>query len=98
MLIRRAGTIASSEIMPRSVYENRRRFMTLAAGAPLLGAAAALSRAAGAQEKTLGLPQLENVAKSRLSTDERPTAYTHVTNYNNYYEFGTDKSDPAQCS
>jgi sulfoxide reductase catalytic subunit YedY len=96
MLIKRASTIASSEITPRSVYENRRRFMKLAAGLPLLGATAALSRAAGAQEKTLGLAKLGNVAKSRLSTDERPTAYTHVTSYNNYYEFGTDKSDPAR--
>jgi sulfoxide reductase catalytic subunit YedY len=70
--------------------------MKLAAGVPLLGATAALSRAAGAQGKTLGLQKLENVAKSRLSTDEQLTAYTHVTNYNNYYEFGTDKDDPAQ--
>lgn len=86
----------SGEITPRSVYENRRRFVKLAAGVPLLGAAAALSRAAGAEEKTLGLQKLESVAKSRLSTDERPTAYTHVTNYNNYYEFGTEKDDPAR--
>ena len=80
---------------PKGIYENRRHFMKVAAGASLLGATGALSRLAGAQEKTLGLQKLENVAKSRFSTSEPPTAYKHVTSYNNYYEFGTDKDDPA---
>jgi hypothetical protein len=35
-------------------------------------------------------------AKSPLSTDEEPTAFKYVTSYNNYYEFGTGKSDPSQ--
>ena len=91
MLIKKSG----SEITPKGIYENRRVFMKLAAGASLLGAAGALSRVAGAQEKTLGLQKLENVAKSRFSASEPLTAYKHVTGYNNYYEFGTDKDEPA---
>ncbi|MCX6637699.1 MAG: mononuclear molybdenum enzyme YedY, partial [Acidobacteria bacterium] len=34
--------------------------------------------------------------KSPLSTNETPTPYQDVTTYNNFYEFGTDKSQPAQ--
>jgi hypothetical protein len=46
--------------------------------------------------KTLGLQKLENVAKSAFSTNEKPTDYKHVTSYNNYYEFGTEKEEPAR--
>ena len=96
MIINRPSDVAPSEITPKGIYENRRHFMKLAAGASLLGATGALSRVAGAQEKTLGLQKLENVAKSRFSTSEAPTAYKHVTGYINYYEFGTEKEDPPQ--
>ncbi|MGH8222708.1 MAG: protein-methionine-sulfoxide reductase catalytic subunit MsrP [Woeseiaceae bacterium] len=95
MIIKRPNDIQPSEITPRGVYEGRRQFMKLAAGASILGAAGPLAPAAAAQEKTLGLAKLENIAKSRFSTGEPLTAYKHVTSYNNYYEFGTDKDDPA---
>jgi sulfoxide reductase catalytic subunit YedY len=95
MLIRRPDEIRASEITPRACYERRREIMKLAAAGTLLGASGLLGRGAAAQEKTLGLPKLEKVAKSRFSTGEPRTAYTHVTGYNNYYEFGTDKDDPA---
>ena len=96
MIIKRPDDIPPSEITPRGVYEGRRQFIKLAAGVSVLGAAARLARAAGAPEKTLGLPKLENAAKGRFSTGEPLTAYKHVTNYNNYYEFGTDKDEPAR--
>jgi sulfoxide reductase catalytic subunit YedY len=95
MLIRRPSDIAPSEITPRRFYERRREFMKLAAAGSVLGAAGLLARGAAAQEKTLGLQKLENVAKSRFSTSEPRTAYRHVIGYNNYYEFGTEKDDPA---
>lgn len=96
MIIKHPNDVPPSEITPQAVHENRRYFMKLAAGATLLGATAGLARMAGAREKTLGLQKLENVAKNRLSTDEPLTAYRHVTSYNNYYEFGTEKDDPAR--
>jgi sulfoxide reductase catalytic subunit YedY len=96
MIIKRPDDVRPSEITPRGVYEGRRQLIKLAAGASILGAAGTLARAALAQEKTLGLPKLENVAKSRFSTTEPLTAYKHITSYNNYYEFGTDKQQPAQ--
>ena len=96
MIIKHPNDIPPSEITPRGIYEGRRQFMKLAAGASMLGAVGPLAYAAAAQEKTLGLPKLENFAKSRFSTGEPLTAYKHVTNYNNYYEFGTDKDDPMR--
>jgi len=94
MLIRRPSDILPSEITPRRFYERRRELMKLAAAGSILGAAGVLARSARAQEKTLGLQKLENVAKSPLSTKEPLTAYKHVTSYNNYYEFGTEKEAP----
>jgi sulfoxide reductase catalytic subunit YedY len=94
MIIKRRDEILPSEITPRGVYEGRRRFIGLAAGATILGAAGPLARAA--PEKTLGLQKLENVEPSRFSTREPLTAYRHVTGYNNFYEFGTEKDDPAR--
>ena len=98
MIIKRPNDIQPSEITARGIYERRRELMKLAAGASLLGAAGSLSRVVGAQERTLGLQKLENVAKSRFSTGEPLTAYRHVTSYNNYYEFGTDKDDPVRIA
>ena len=85
MIVRGAEHIRPSEITPYGAYLNRRQ---------LIGAGAALS---------LGSLLVQTVradtiaaAKSPLSTDEEPTALKHVTSYNNYYEFGTNKSDPSQ--
>jgi Sulfite oxidase and related enzymes len=82
MLIVTSPRIRSSEITPKSVYLNRRRFLAGAAG--LLAAHPA---AAGAKL---------SAAKSPLSTDEELTDYRAVTGYNNFYEFGTGKTDPAR--
>jgi sulfoxide reductase catalytic subunit YedY len=83
VLIGRPTDIVPSEITPRSVYLNRRRFM---AGAAALGLSAAAPAAAAP------LPAI----KSPLSTtSEPPTALKDITSYNNYYEFGTGKGDPA---
>jgi len=85
MIIREAADIRPSEITPQAAYVNRRQ---LIAGAAALSLGAAGSQAASAN--TLA------AEKSPLSTDEAPTSREYVTTYNNYYEFGTDKGDPAQ--
>lgn len=96
MLIRRPGDIPSSEITPHSAYLNRRRFMA--------GAAAVAGVALGAEQiarfaapgKVLAANKLSTV-KSPLSTTGEPlTSFEDITHYNNFYEFGTDKSDPAK--
>ena len=96
MLIKKPSDVSSSEITPKSVYLNRRKFL---AGAALAGAAAA----AGVAFKELQTPPLtaeanakiDGLQKSPLSTTEKETPYKDVTNYNNFYEFSTDKYEPA---
>jgi sulfoxide reductase catalytic subunit YedY len=95
MLIRRPSDILPSDITPQPFYARRRELIKFAAAGSIVGAAGLLARDARGQTKTLGLQKLENVAKSPLSTTEPLTAYQHVTTYNNYYEFGTDKDEPA---
>ncbi|MGH8683589.1 MAG: protein-methionine-sulfoxide reductase catalytic subunit MsrP [Burkholderiales bacterium] len=95
MLIRRPTDLLPSEITPQRFYARRRELIKLAAAGSILGAAGVLGPDARGQAKTLGLQKLENVAKSPLSTNEPLTAYQHVTTYNNYYEFGTEKEEPA---
>jgi sulfoxide reductase catalytic subunit YedY len=87
MLIRfrNSSDVVPSEITDRAVYLRRRDFLT---GAAAVGAAAALPLDAIAAS----LP----ATKSPLSTDETLTPLKDVTSYNNFYEFGTDKDDPAQ--
>ncbi len=85
MLISKSRNIPSSEITPRDTYIRRREFLT---GAAALGLAAAIPSAASAEKLT--------VVKSPLSTDEALTSLEDVTHYNNFYEFGTGKDDPAR--
>ena len=85
----------SSEITPREAYESRRNFMKqIVAGT--LGSAALLemaSREAFAQGSN---PKLAAKLNPSYSALEKQTAYKDATSYNNFYEFGTDKSDPAE--
>ncbi|HXQ64258.1 MAG TPA: protein-methionine-sulfoxide reductase catalytic subunit MsrP [Steroidobacteraceae bacterium] len=79
-----------SEITPPEVYAARRRLLTGALG---LAAASIVPRAlATAQPVGAALAFQRNPA---LSTTETPNSWDDITTYNNYYEFGTDKSDPS---
>jgi sulfoxide reductase catalytic subunit YedY len=85
MQIGRAPDIRHSEITRREVWLDRRR---LIAGAAALGLSVALPKGRAAAASL-------QAAKSPLSTDEKTTPFEDVTSYNNYYEFGVDKGDPA---
>jgi sulfoxide reductase catalytic subunit YedY len=80
MLIRRPPDLLSSEITDESLFWNRRDFIA-AAG---LGAAAAS-----------GWLPLRSLLPPR-SGDDKLTPWEDITGYNNYYEFGTGKDDPAK--
>jgi methionine sulfoxide reductase catalytic subunit len=83
----------ASEITPREVYLHRRDWLRQAAAG---GAALALGDAALAQQGKLAkLPGMKSAVPGAMVMDT-PTAYTDATTYNNFYEFGTDKSDPAR--
>jgi sulfoxide reductase catalytic subunit YedY len=90
----------TSEITPRGVYESRRQWLQgLAAGAVGAAMAGWAARDALAQTarpgKLLPLPgSLSKVAGA--VTMEKLTEYADVSSYNNFYEFGTDKDDPAR--
>ncbi len=93
MLIRRPPDVKPSEITSPDNYFNRRRFLAagIAAGSAFLpGAAAAAELPAARGAKLAG------VQPSPLSTEETPNSYEDVTTYNNFYEFGTGKSDPHE--
>ncbi len=95
MLIRRPDDIPSSEITPEAVYRDRRRFLAEAAGTlALAGVAPSLLRAA----ERAGTGQAPQVGRVTMGEDLRGelTPWDDVTSYNNFYEFGTDKEDPAQ--
>jgi sulfoxide reductase catalytic subunit YedY len=97
MLIRRSrpgdsAGILPSEITPESVYFDRRTLLkaALAAGVTGIGTAWAPESHAVADLKFQRNPS--------YSVNEAPNSYEDITTYNNYYEFGTDKSGPARNS
>jgi methionine sulfoxide reductase catalytic subunit len=92
MLIRRASDIRYSEITSESLYRERRRFMQ-ATGVAALTASGLVSKASVAQQTA---SKIEGFKKSTYSTNETPNSFKDITTYNNFYEFGTDKSDPAR--
>jgi methionine sulfoxide reductase catalytic subunit len=104
MLIRKPSDIPSSEITPKADYMNRRKFM---AGAVALGAAALgadrLADLASPRRQVNAATTVKLVSANKLSTTPSKysahglteTSYQDITTYNNFYEFGTGKSDPS---
>ena len=83
--------IPSSEITARRVYLNRRAFMR---NLMVAGGATVIADTVSAQQPAPHGRKLTTV-KSSLSTTDKPNTWEQITTYNNFYEFGTDKSDPA---
>lgn len=94
MLIKRRPSwfLPESEVTPRSVYLNRRKFMTGAIASAAALTAPGLLRA-GDSSTTTPLTFRE---APEYSTDEKKTPFDAVAKYNNFYEFGTGKGDPAK--
>jgi len=92
MLIKKPQDILSSEITDHAIYLERRKFMSSSIG---LTAAATLlplnSSVAGYGGKALDFNKT-----TQFNTQEALTSYDKITNYNNFYEFGTDKYSPAK--
>jgi len=98
MLILKKSDIPSSEITPKQDYMNRRTFMA---------AAAATAAAAAGEHALRGLlhplraeaaEKLTTIKSPLSTTGVTPTSFEDITHYNNFYEFGTDKGDPAKNS
>ena len=101
MLIGKSSDIPSSAITPQDQYLNRRRFLrgavsgVVAAGAGALGA----ERLAEVFEPRIGAlagTKLETVKSPLTTTGEDLTSLNDLTHYNNFYEFGVQKNEPAE--
>ena len=99
LLTRNSGLIQPSEITDQQIYLSRRKFIGTATRASAVIAAGmvmpGLLRHSHAAT-SLSAKKLSNIRKSALSTQEPQTPYGDVTIYNNFYEFGTEKDQPAQ--
>src|SRR4051812_24310487 len=100
MLIKKPDDIPSSEITPKSTYLTRRKFIAGAAVASAALAGGFYLREHLDTTTTVHAEgqKLNGIAKSPLSTSETPTSLKDITNYNNYYEFSTDKYEPNGLS
>ena len=86
MLIRKPPELGYSQVTPKNLYLNRRRFLAASAGVLAAGCGIPSARAAKL-----------NAAKTSFNADgEKITPLNIATSYNNYYEFGTGKDEPAK--
>jgi sulfoxide reductase catalytic subunit YedY len=97
MLVRKTPELSYADVTPKSVYLDRRNFLR-AMG--FVGAAAlsleGLRELASPSQVAYATTKLPGVIKGPYNTDEKQTPYNDVTHYNNFYEFGVDKGDPAK--
>jgi len=106
MLIRKKPDLPGSAITPQGVYERRREVLKLF-GMALPGLLIGCGRGTDASAEATApatpnipstLPELTIAKRGAFSTTEAQTSYQDATHYNNFYEFGTSKADPARNS
>ncbi len=97
MLIKKTSDFKSSEITDEKVYRNRRQFM-LGAATAATGAILAACKKSPPPNMAAAAPppKLEGIVKSSFTVDDPQNSLKDITTYNNFYEFGTDKTDPAE--
>ncbi len=93
MLIKKPASIKPSEITDELAFRNRRNFLRSSA---LAGTGLLLGSGCAAESDNGDLRKLNVVRGSQYSTDEKPNALEDILSYNNFYEFGLDKTDPAR--
>jgi sulfoxide reductase catalytic subunit YedY len=87
MLIRKPADLRYSDVTPKPLYVNRRSFLAGSLALSAFGALAGTARAG----------KLGDFKKTPYNAgDEKVTPLEAITHYNNFYEFGTDKEDPAK--
>ncbi|MEO1746680.1 MAG: protein-methionine-sulfoxide reductase catalytic subunit MsrP [Pseudomonadota bacterium] len=85
----------ASEITPKEVFFNRRSFMTGIAAGTIAGAATLQGMQASHAEQ---ITEKLDTVPGPFSTDEEPNTLEEIKSYNNFYEFGTGKEDPARLA
>ena len=98
MLIQRASDIPSSEITSENLYHNRREFIKTASAILGIAAAGTIIPGCAPSVGAFAEPQAKKPSPYDVPATEKQTPYEDITTYNNYYEFGIDKGDPAKNS
>ena len=99
MLIRQAPDLTYRDITPKSLYLDRRKFLRRMGMAGLVAAGGrGLLNLVSPPITAQATSKLTGLVKSPYNTDEKQTPYDDVTHYNNFYEFGSEKGDPAKNS
>jgi sulfoxide reductase catalytic subunit YedY len=97
MLIKIPSDIKPGEITPKGLYLNRRQFIRAASATALsVGGVLGWLEPSFAPREAHAGEKLNNVRKSSYSTNEKLNSFKDITTYNNFYELGVDKGDPAQ--
>ena len=87
--------IKSSEITPKEVFQNRRKLLkTLTIGSLAVGLSSSLQDAYALTENNQ--KKLKAKFNQKYSVNDKQTSFKDATTYNNFYEFGMDKDDPAR--
>src|SRR5271165_808026 len=98
MFIKKSSDIPPSEITPKRLYLSRRNFLAgTGALASAVATAGSLRRIFSPSEAVLADTKLQ-YTQSQYSTNDKQTPYNDITHYNNYYEFSTDKYEPAELA
>ena len=103
MIIQTKSDIVPSEITPKEIFDDRRKFLQQAGFGVFAGVAGLLTMQANAatgkslppSKSHASLLKLPEITKTKFGAGEKLTPYEDVTTYNNYYEFGTGKDEPA---
>ena len=96
MLVQRRNNILSSEITDERTYLNRRQFIQGTSGAALGLATGAFALSSATNLRAGSQETIPDIQTSAFSTNEQPNSFSDITSYNNFYEFGLDKGDPAR--
>lgn len=96
MLVQRRNSILSSEITDERTYLNRRQFIQGTSGAALGLATGAFALSSATNLRAGSQETIPDIQTSAFSTNEQPNSFSDITSYNNFYEFGLDKGDPAR--
>ncbi len=99
MLLRKPSDIKPSEITSESIYLQRRKFVAAAVAGGLIAAGpfdTALADTSNPADTESRLPALKYTVNARYTAPQKPNTWDQITHYNNFYEFGEDKTDPYE--
>ena len=87
--------IRPSEITNERFFRMRRDLLVQTLGLAAAGALPGALRAAAPESAEATSATLKYTRNAKYSTTDKPNTFAEVTGYNNFYEFGVDKADPA---